>query len=239
MFALRQAVGLFDFYQQQLAECDRQIEQYLKDLTASTPDAGDDPGKGDTPGDSSPKRTKKRTFGNAPKFDLQNYLIDMCGVDLTDIDGISTVTATTVISEIGTDMSKWPTEKHFCSWLGLCPDNRITGGKILSRRTRKVINRAATAFRMAAMTLERSHSALGAYLRRMKSRLGSAAAITATAHKLAKVFYNMLKFGKEYVDQGQDYYQQRYRDAVVKSLEKRASKLGFQLVQNLTAVGVS
>jgi transposase len=238
IFALRQALSLYEFCWQQIGDCDKQIEEYLTQLGAKNPPGtgrGDD--KDSSNGDK--RKPKKRARGNAPKFDLQTHLINLCGVDVTEIDGISTVTATTVISETGTDMSKWLTSKHFCSWLGICPDNRITGGKVLSRKTRRVVNRATTAFRIAAQSLKASKSALGAYFRRMQSRLGIAAAITATAHKLATLFYNMLKFGKEYVDQGQEYYERRYQERNLKALQKRAENLGFQLVPAAQTVMVS
>ena len=135
-------------------------------------------------------------------------------------------------------MSAWTTEKKFSAWLGLSPQNRISGGKILSRSSRKFINRAAQALRMAANSLTNSKSALGAFLRRLRFRLGPAKAIAATAHKLARIVYHMLKFGQEYVDAGEKYYEEMYRNRVVKSLQKRAQSLGYALVpfQQLTEV---
>lgn len=135
-----------------------------------------------------------------------------------------------VLAETGTDMGAWPTEKHFSSWLALSPNNKVTGGKVISAKTTPSANQAAAAFRMSAYGLFNSPSALGAYLRRQRARLGVPKAITATAHKLARIFYSMLKNGTDYVDQGQDYYEKQYRDRVMKNLKKRAASLGFGLV---------
>jgi transposase len=158
----------------------------------------------------------------------------MTGVDLTQLDGIQATTALVLISEIGCDMSRWPSAKHFASWLGLCPGTKVSGGKVLASRTKRVANRAATALRMAASSLYRSQSALGAYFRRLKARLGGPQAITAVAHKLARLVYSLLKYGKEYVDAGQDYYEQQYKTRVVKSLKQRAKQLGYELVPTVS-----
>lgn len=154
----------------------------------------------------------------------------MSGVDLASIDGIDTNTALKIIAEIGTDMSRWKTDKHFASWLGLCPGAKISGGKVLSSATKRIANRAAVALRMAAFSLIRSKSALGAYIRRQRARLGASKAITATAHKLARLVYSMLKNGTAYVDVGQQYYEERYRSRVVQNLKRKAQELGFELV---------
>jgi hypothetical protein len=129
-------------------------------------------------------------------------------------------------------MHHWPSEKHFASWLGLCPDHRISGGHVLHNRTRPVLNRAADVLRMAAQSLKDSRSALGAFFRRLKARLGPAKAITATAHKLARMVYLLLKYGKHYVDPGAQYYEQRYRENILRGLKKRAASLGYTLVEN-------
>jgi transposase len=141
---------------------------------------------------------------NWPKFGLRAQLYRMTGVDLTLIDGIDVMTAYTVICECGFDMSAFPSEKHFASWCGLCPNNRITGGKVFRTKTRKVRNRVAVALRVSAQSLLRSQTALGAYYRRMRTRLGAPKAITATAHKLAILVYRMLKHGEDYIDKGKD-----------------------------------
>ena len=149
---------------------------------------------------------KKRNQKNAPRFDVQGHLYRMTGVDLTLIDGIDGFTALKVISEVGTDMTKWPSAKHFTSWLGLSPHNRVTGGRVMSSKTKASANRAA-ALRLAANALHRSDSALGAFLRRKKAHLGAPKATTATAHKLARLVYSMLRYGQEYVDAGAEYYE--------------------------------
>ena len=216
LFALRQALGAFDFVGTQLAECDAEIERQMQALKAH--DA--DPAKGK-------KRSRAR---NAPKFDLRTQLFQMCGVDLTRIDGIDVTTALAVVSQVGADMSKFPTIKHFTSWLGLCPGTKITGGKVMSGKTKRVVNRAAQALRLAAAALRSSKSALGAYFRRLCSRMDKPKAVTAAAHKLARLIYTMLTKGEEYTDQGQDYYEERYRERVLRALSQRAAKLGLQLM---------
>ena len=145
------------------------------------------------------------------------------------------LTAQTVISEAGADLSAFPSEKQFASWLGLCPTNQQSGKKILNRRTRKVVNRATVAFRNAAMTLVRSQSYLGAQYRRLRTRLGAPKAITAMARKLACLFYRLIKHGQQYVDQGTEYYETRYREQQIRALAKRAQKLGLQLIIPKTA----
>jgi transposase len=172
-------------------------------------------------------RSKAR---NAPKFDVRTRLFKMCGVDLTRIDGIDVTTALAVISETGADMSRFPSDKHFASWMGLCPGTKITGGKVMSGKSKRCANRAAQALRLAAAALRTSQSALGAYFRRMCARMDKPKAITAAAHKLARLIYTMLTKGEEYTDQGQAYYEERYRERVLRQLSQRASKLGMQLV---------
>jgi transposase len=217
LFALRQSVELYDTYHAKILACDEAIEQQLKRFDAQ--------------GDPQQLRAgKKNKAANAPAFDVRGELYRMSGVDLTAIDGINDITALKVLAETGTDMSRWKSEKHFSSWLGLSPGNKISGGKILSSKTKPTTNRAAAALRMAAFTLSNSKSALGAYYRRMRSRQGAPKAITATAHKLARLIYSMLKHGTEYVDQGQDYYEQHYQDRVMKNLKQRAAQMGFALV---------
>ena len=154
----------------------------------------------------------------------------MTGVDLTRIDGVEAYTALKVISEVGTDMSRWPTAKHFASWLGLSPNNRITGGRVISSRTKASANRAAAALRLAANALHRSDSALGAFLRRKKAHLGAPKAITATAHKLARIIYCMLRYGQQFVDAGAEYYESQYRHRALRAAQQRAAQLGYQLV---------
>jgi transposase len=173
---------------------------------------------------------KRGRARNDPKFDVRERLFQMCGVDLTRIDGINVTTALVVMSEIGVDMTRFETVKHFTSWLGLCPGTKITGGKLLSGKTKRSANRAAQALRLAAAALRTSKSALGAYFRRMCSRMDKPKAITAAAHKLARLIYTLLTKGQEYTDQGQDYFEERYRQRVLHNLSQRAAKMGMRVV---------
>ncbi len=204
LFSLQQTVELYEFYQTKIADCDRRILNQLK-------------GFDDSPDDMPPA-----TMGDA--------LLRMSGDDLTSIDGIDTTTALKILSEIGTDMSRFKSAKHFASWLGLSPGTKVSGGKGLSSATKPTANKAAQALRMAAFTLFKSKSALGAYLRRQRARLGAPKAITATAHKLARLIYAMLAHGTAYVDAGQDYYEERYRLRVVQNLKRRAQELRYELI---------
>ena len=215
LFALKQALDAFDFCAQQLSECDAQIEAQLQNLHICE----DEPAKGK-------KRTRAR---NAPRFDLRTQLFRMCGVDLTRIDGVDVTTALAVISEVGVDMSRFKSDKHFASWLGLCPGTRITGGKVISGKTKRCANRAAQALRLAAAALRTSQSALGAYYRRLCARMDKPKAVTAAAHKLARLIYAMLTKGQEYTDAGQDYFEERYRQRVLHNLAQRAKAMGMQL----------
>jgi len=219
LFALRQAVELFDVYRAKVAACDTAIERALADF-----DQVDD---GEPP--PSRRATKKPSAG-APGFDARGLLFRATGVDLTQIDGIAETTALVVLAEIGTDMSRWKSDKQFASWLGLCPGTQITGGKRLSGRSKKTANRAAAALRMAAVSLRSSKSALGAYLRRKAAQLGMPKAITATAHKLARIIYALLKHGSAYVDMGQQAYEQQYQQRQLQNLMSRARALGYHLV---------
>jgi hypothetical protein len=206
LFGLKQAVDLYVFYQGQIGECDQAILSQLATF--------------DVRSDS----------GNGPPASFEEALLRMTGVDLTRIDGIDTSSALKILAEIGLDMSRWKSVKHFCSWLGLCPGTMVSGGKNLSGRSKQVANRAAATLRMAAFTLFNSKSALGAYLRRQRARLGAPKAITATAHKLARLVYAMLKHGTAYVDAGQDYHEERYRNRAVQNLKRKAQELGYQLI---------
>lgn len=220
LFALKQALGAFDFCAGQLAECDAEIERALTRLHAH--EASPAPGR---------RRSRSR---NAPKFDVREHLFKVCGVDLTRIDGIDVTTAMTVISEIGVDMSRFKTVKHFTSWLGLCPGTKISGGKVLGKASKRSANRAAQALKLAAAALRSSRSALGAYYRRMCARMDKGKAVTAAAHKLARLVYLMLTRGQEYVDNGQQYYEERYRERVVRALAKKAAALGMLLTPAAT-----
>ncbi len=220
LFTLKQAVDLYDVYQDKLKECDQEIEEVLKELESQV-----EMKVGEVPAAKAGARS-----ANAPDFDLHTHLFHLTGVNLGSLPGISSYTAFKVITEVGLDMSHWETEKHFAAWLGLCPGTKVSGGKRLSGKRMPNANRAALAFRVAANTLWRSQTALGAFYRRMKARLGAEKAVTATAHKLAKLFYQLLKYGKDYVEKGQAYYEEKYRQRTVKNLQKRAKQLGFDLI---------
>ncbi len=177
------------------------------------------------------KGRRRRKKGNAPQFGLREALFRMTGVDLTRIDGIDVMTATTVISEAGRDMSRWPTEDHFVSWLRLCPDNKISGDKLIGKGRLPTNNRLTLAFKMAASTLLKSNSYLGAQFRRLRTRLGAPVAIKAMAAKLARLVYRMLRYGMQFVDRGASFYEQKHRQRQISSLKRKAAELGFQLVQ--------
>jgi len=216
LFSLSQAVKLCDAYQEHIDACDRQVEQKL--ITLACHD-------GEPAADGKRKGRAKNTLN----FDARAALFRVCGVDLTRIDGLDVGTALKIMAEIGPDLSKFKTVKHFCSWLGLCPGTKISGGKRLSGRTKRCANRVTQALKMSAMGLLRSKSALGAYCRRMAARMDKPKAIKATAHKLARLVYTMLTKGEEYVDRGQDYYEQQHHQRVVANLQRRAKDLGFTL----------
>ena len=230
LFVLRQTRQAFQFYQNQIAECDGQVEAWLKGFESKV-DLLENPLP---PPKRKPRSSRSRAIRAVPPFNLREHLYRVSGVDLTEIQGLDVLTVETLLSEIGLNMHKWPSERHFASWLGLCPDNRISGGKVLKSKTRPVSNRAADVLRMAAQSLKESRSALGAFFRRLKARLGPAKAITATAHKLARIIYRMLKYGLPFIDQGELYYEQKYHDQLVNNLKKRATLLGYTLVENTT-----
>lgn len=226
LFALRQALGTYRFYQQQIAECDKQIEAYLGGLESRV-----DPSQTPPP----PKSGRKSPRPNQPAFDLRSHLYRISGVDFTQVEGLNVLTVQTILSEVGLDPTKFPTQKHFASWLGLCPDNRITGGKVKSTRTRKVKNRAADAFRLAAMAVANSFGPIGTFYRRMRARLGTAEAITATAHKLARIFYRLWSDPGTYDPSVLDHHEQQHTQRTINYLQKRARALGFELVSQTVA----
>lgn len=224
LFTLKQALETFDFLHTKMRECDEQICQCMsrfEDKNGPT---------APPPGCFPPQNKHISRRKNEPYFDMSSELRRIFGVDLTRIAGISSLTAMTILSECGPDLSAFPTQRRFCSWLGLCPNHRITGGKVKSNRTRKVSNRLANAFRISAQSLHHSNSALGAFFRRMSSRRGMPKAITATAHKLARIVYMMLTRGAQHVEQGQIQYEQQYQERRLKSLQKQAATLGYTLL---------
>jgi transposase len=226
LFILQQELNLYQTYQQQIAECDTALAAHLQTLEDKV-EAGSQPPAA---------KANKRAGGNAPtSFDLRGELYRVSGTDLTQIDGINIMNAQTIIAEVGVDMSRFPSEAHFASFLGLCPDNQITGGKVLRRGTRHVENRAATAFHMAATSLWRSKTYLGAKFRRLRARLGAPKAITAMAHMLARLVYRMLRYGEQYVDKGMKYYEEKYREHEIRSIQKKAKDLGLVVTLSTAA----
>ena len=220
IFVLQQEIEMYDTYQRRISECDQQLQKHLAAFADTVPP----PAKQELP----PKKKGKQNKNN-PHFHLADELQRITGVDLTRIDGVDVMVAQTLVSEVGLDMSRWKTEAHFASWLGLCPDNRISGDKVLARGTRHVVNRAATALRMGASTLLRSQTYLGAQYRRLRSKLGAPKAITAMAHRLARLVYRMLKYGQQYVDKGAEYYEERNRQQQIEFVRKKAAQLGLQV----------
>jgi transposase len=219
IFALTQALELYDVYQTKVAACDKQIEVILKRLkqTAAPPATKLLPAR---------QRTRQP---NALTFDVREALHAILGVDLTQINGLGPFLALKLVGECGTNLAAWPTAKHFTSWLALAPHNKISGGKVLSSKTRRTSNRAASLLRLAAGTVGRTDTALGAFYRRLSARIGKAKAITATARKIAVLFYNTLRHGMAYADPGATYYEERYRQRVLNNLQRRAKSLGFVL----------
>ena len=219
VFALKQALELHDFYHREIEQCDRQIELVLGALA----------GKAQTPAAPLPKPRHRTKQPNAVDFDTRPLLHQITGTDLTQIHGIGPYLGLRLISECGTDLSRWPSVKHFTSWLSLAPGCKISGGKVLSSRTRKSNNPVAAHLRLAAVTVGKTDTALGAFYRRLAARIGKAKAVTATARKIAVLFYNTMRFGIDYKDPGADYYESAYRDRVVKQLHRRAANFGFKL----------
>jgi transposase len=218
LFILQQELHVYQIYQQQIVECDAALQAHLQTVENKSEPTSQLP----------PPKANKKAGDNAPtRFDLRGELYRISGADLTQIDGINVMNAQTIIAEVGVDMSRFPSEAHFASFLGLCPDNQITGGKVLRRGTKRVQNRAATALRMAATSLWRSKTYLGAKFRRLRARLGAPKAITAMAHMLARLVYRMLRYGEQYVDKGMQYFEEKYRQHQIYSIEKKARDLGF------------
>ena len=221
LFVLKQEQDGCEFCQHQMAACDRQLEQYLQQR--------EDRSHGATLPEEKRKGRLKKKRGNKPQFDLRQGLFRMTGTDLTRIDAIDVMTATAIISEAGWDMSKWKTEDHFVSWLRLCPDNRISGNKVIGKGRLPTNNPISIALKMAACTLRESKTYLGAQFRRLRTRLGAPIAIKAMAAKLARLVYRMLRYGMNYVDQGAAFYEHRHRDLQIKHLKAKAEKLGYRV----------
>jgi transposase len=223
LFVLKQEQDGYEFCQQQMAECDRQLNQYLEqreDRSQAAP----------LPEEKRKERLKKKK-GNKPQFDLRAGLFRMTGTDLTQIDCVDVMTATTIFSEAGWDMNKWKTEHHFVSWLRLCPDNRISGEKIIGKGRLPTNNRVTTALKIAANNLRLSNTYLGAQFRRLRTKLGAPIAIKAMAAKLARLVYRILRYGIKYVDRGAAFYEAKHRQIQIKHLKWKAAKLGFKIIE--------
>lgn len=223
VFALKQALALYDCYTQQVQECDATIAQHYAAINPTYDDTTPPPPLGADPKPNSHAK-------NAPAFDVRACLYRILGIDLTAVNGLEASTAQTLLSEIGTDMSQWPTEKHFASWLGLAPHNDISGGKVLRSHPLKVRSRAAQALRLAAQALGRTQTALGAYYRRRRARQGPQAAITATAHKLARIVYHLLTHREPYHPLSPEAYDHHLRQRELALLKRKAARLGFTLL---------
>ena len=214
LFVLGQALAMYDDIARHLAECDTKLQALLRALGQRNVDLGKVPRAG--------SKTRQ-------EFDARQTLANWAGVDLTRINGLGLAAVMKILSEIGPNLSRFETVKHFCSWLGLCPGTKISGGKVLSAKTKRSANRVRQALKMAAMSLSHSDSALGAFYRRLCSRMDMPSANTATAHKLARMVYFMLTRGEAFVDQGQQRYEEQQRLRSIAALRRRAAALGFEI----------
>jgi hypothetical protein len=221
LFLIKQEQDGYDFCQKQMAECDRQLAQYLQQREDRSQGAP-------LPVEKRKGRLKKKR-ANKPQFDLREGLFRTTGTDLTRIDSIDVQTATTVISGAGYDMTKWATENHFVSWLRLCPDNHISGGKVIGKGRLPTNNPISIALKLAASTLRKSDTYLGAQFRRLRTRLGAPVAIKAMAAKLARLVYRMLRDGMKYLDQGAAFYELKHRELQVQRLKRKAANLGYKV----------
>src|SRR6267378_1958771 len=222
LFMLKQEQDGYEFCQKQIAECDARLEQYLQ----QTPDRS----QGASLPEENRKERLRKNKTNKPRFDLRTELFRMTGTDLTQIDGIDVRTAATVISEAGWDMSKWRTEDHFVSWLRLCPDNRVSGDKVIGKGRLPINNRLTVALKIAASTLRQSNTYLGAQFRRLKTRLGPPIAIKAMAAKLARLVYRMMRYGMRFVDRGAEFYEAQHRRRQINSLKRKAANFGLKII---------
>jgi hypothetical protein len=227
LFILQQMLDLYDYYTTKLGECDAHLERQFAAMKPRF--------ESDEPSAKLPPVKRGSKSKNMPNYDARAHLLRITGVDLVGVMGISASIAQTIIAEIGTDMSQFPTVKHFCSWLGLAPHNDISGGRVLRWRTMKVVNHASQAFRQAAQSVARSDSSFGAYFRSMRARLGPQQATVATAHKIARVVYHLLKYREVFQAESAAEYERQRRERELKHLTRRASKLGFTLTPMATS----
>jgi transposase len=226
LFALQTALELYDSYQLKIMQCDKRIEEALETFEA----------KVQVP---APDLSRLRSAQKRLEALRRHHLEQVAGADLTKLPGLDVLAVQRILSEVGLDMSRWPSEKHFCSWLNVAPNNRISGGKILASKPRKNANRAAAALRLAAQSAMQSKTAIGAFIRRIKIRLGAPTAINAGAHKLARLLYRMLKYGKAYVETGQQAYEKLFKERTLHNLQRKARELGFHLTPAIPSAVVS
>jgi hypothetical protein len=247
LFSLRMARDLYRFYNQKIIECEVEIQAALTELAILTQETQKQEEQSineiiiieqsqaaleDAPKKTRTKKEKKPKKGLS--IEIEGLLSGIAGVDLTTVSGIDQVTALKIIAELGGSVDQWVTSKHFSSWLGLCPGNKKSGGRQISGKTKHCANRVAQLLRMAANALWNSKCYLGAYLRRMRSKLGGMKAITCLAHKLSRIIYNMIKTKTSYKELGQDYYEKKYRERRLKALKKQAEEMGLELTEKLT-----
>jgi hypothetical protein len=237
LFVLQQSLDAWRFYQKQLEACDAEMTRVLAQIPTARPATVTAPPKPVPPApvSSAQRNPKKRAAGgnNTLNGDLDQWtqqLRRICGVDLMNVCGLNLLSVLMLIAEIGLDMSRWPNAKAFCSWLGLCPGTRISGGRVLNRSTRKVVNRASVILRVAAMVVGRTDSWLGRFYRRKKAHRGAPKAITATARKLACVIYHLLKYQEDYIPLDVAVYELKAKEQRMRRLRREAEELGFEMV---------
>ena len=227
LFVLKQEQDGYEFCRKQMVECDQRLQAYLRQRQDRSQGAS-------LPEERRKDRLKKKK-GNKPQFPLRDELFRMTGTDLSQIDGIDVVTAMTIISEVGWDMSKWKTEHHFVSWLRLSPDNKVSGDRIIGKGRLPTTNRVTIALRMAASSLRISNTYLGAQFRRLRTKLGAPVATKAMAAKLARLVYRMLRYGMKFIDKGAQFYEAQHRKSQINHLRRKAAQLGFQVVEAASA----
>ncbi len=229
IFILKQNLGFFEFTRSKILECEQMIHEVLQEFEARTKQNDNEL---EPVAASKPSRKKHEYY-----FDLKSELIRITGIDLTKLAGVQTTSALTIISEIGLNMNRWPTEKHFASWLSLCPNNKMSGGKVLRSRSNRSSNKAAITLRMCVSSLysESNETALGAFFRRKKSHIGAPKATTAAANKLSKFIYNALKTGEEFVEIGADKYMEQYKEKAIRRMKRTLNSWGYKIEQKIPA----
>ncbi len=228
---LQQSLDAWRFYQKQMAQCDQWMEKVLAQIPAAKPATTPVPPRPVAAAEPPKRARRKRVHHgpNASEIDFTQVLTRICGVDLVKVCGLNLLSVLMLIGEIGTDMSRWRSARAFCSWLGLCPATKISGGKVLSRRTRKVNNRASTILRLAAVAVGKTDTWLGHFYRRVRARRGAPKAVTATARKLACIVYHMVKYGDEFAWPNLQECEAKAKDHRLRRLRKEAKSFGFEL----------